>query len=152
MLVLHSGVSNSSSNITQTLKSITFNREIYHHHHHYSQSLSSSSIWKLINVNGRNCQAIHGIGMLAAAVVLSTPPPSEETLANIPQELSGKTCDLLDKECNMKNRIQRPKSRNAESCTTKCVGTCIRGGDGSPGEGPFNVRRYCKWQSGLLIM
>lgn len=82
--------------------------------------------------------------MLATAVVLSTPPPSEETLSNIPQELSGKSCDPMDKECdqgNMKNRIQRPKSRNAESCTTKCVGTCIRGGDGSPGEGPFNVRR-----------
>ncbi|KAJ0084442.1 hypothetical protein Patl1_30946 [Pistacia atlantica] len=34
-----------------------------------------------------------------------------------------------------------PKSRKAESCTIKCVTTCIRGGEGSPGEGPFNVRR-----------
>lgn len=38
-------------------------------------------------------------------------------------------------------RIQRPKSTKAESCTIKCVTTCIRGGAGSPGEGPFNVRR-----------
>ncbi|XP_058113406.1 uncharacterized protein LOC131256556 isoform X1 [Magnolia sinica] len=38
-------------------------------------------------------------------------------------------------------RIQRPKSRKAESCTVKCVTTCIRGGAGSPGEGPLNARR-----------
>ncbi|XP_021720265.1 uncharacterized protein LOC110687926 [Chenopodium quinoa] len=131
---------------TQNLKSLTFNKKLYHH---YSHSHSSPSVWKIINVNGNanvwNSQAISGIGMLAAAVVLSTPPPSEETLSNIPQELSGKSCDPMDKECDQsnmkKNRIQRPKSRNAESCTTKCVGTCIRGGDGSPGEGPLNIRR-----------
>lgn len=66
-------------------------------------------------------------------------------MSNIPLELSGKSCDPMDKECveeNTKKRIQRPKSRSAESCTTKCVGTCIRGGDGSPGEGPLNVRRW----------
>lgn len=39
-------------------------------------------------------------------------------------------------------RIQRPKSRKAETCTVKCVTTCIRGGSGSPGEGPLNARRY----------
>ncbi|KAH9308020.1 hypothetical protein KI387_035931, partial [Taxus chinensis] len=38
-------------------------------------------------------------------------------------------------------RIQKPKSKKAESCTTKCVVTCIRGGAGSPGEGPLNIRR-----------
>jgi hypothetical protein len=40
------------------------------------------------------------------------------------------------------HRIQRPKSAKAESCTRKCVSTCIRGGAGAPGEGPLNVRRY----------
>ncbi|XP_010696147.2 uncharacterized protein LOC104908700 isoform X2 [Beta vulgaris subsp. vulgaris] len=149
-LLLHSGGSSSSNSyISQTVRSFDSNRRIHlYHHHHYSHSLSSSSIWKLTNVNGNgsawNCQAISSIGMLAAAVVLSTPPPSEETMSNIPLELSGKSCDPMDKECieeNTKKRIQRPKSRSAESCTTKCVGTCIRGGDGSPGEGPLNVRR-----------
>ncbi|MCD7446545.1 hypothetical protein HAX54_009228 [Datura stramonium] len=62
-----------------------------------------------------------------------------ETLSNIPQTLSG---DCVDgqKDCK-KARIQRPKSRQAETCTVKCVNTCIRGGSGSPGEGPLNVRR-----------
>lgn len=65
-----------------------------------------------------------------------------ETLSNIPQTLSGGECaSVSPKDCK-KARIQRPKSRKAESCTIKCVTTCIRGGEGSPGEGPFNVRRF----------
>ncbi|XP_022934221.1 uncharacterized protein LOC111441457 isoform X1 [Cucurbita moschata] len=91
--------------------------------------------------------------ILAAAVVIVSPAPSaavesssnlseqqEEstTLSNIPQTLSGECAQPSD--CK-KARIQRPKSRKAESCTIKCVGTCIRGGDGSPGEGPLNIRR-----------
>ncbi|XP_011031275.1 PREDICTED: uncharacterized protein LOC105130451 [Populus euphratica] len=64
-----------------------------------------------------------------------------ETLSNIPQTLSGGECaSVSPKDCK-KARIQRPKSRKAESCTIKCVATCIRGGEGSPGEGPLNVRR-----------
>ncbi|PKA62552.1 hypothetical protein AXF42_Ash012138 [Apostasia shenzhenica] len=70
---------------------------------------------------------------LAAAVLLSSLAPPEETLANIPQTLSG--------DDGERSRIQRPRSRKAESCTAKCVTTCIRGGAGSPGEGPLNIRR-----------
>lgn len=70
----------------------------------------------------------------------------EETLSNIPQTLSSGEClsGGQEEECETKvrPRIQKPKSRKAESCTIKCVTTCIRGGDGSPGEGPLNVRRY----------
>ncbi|XP_044481920.1 uncharacterized protein LOC123208447 isoform X1 [Mangifera indica] len=78
-------------------------------------------------------------GLLAAAVVITSGATEEaETLSNIPQELSGECAGA--KDCT-KPRIQRPKSRKAESCTIKCVTTCIRGGEGSPGEGPFNVRR-----------
>ncbi|XP_068337047.1 uncharacterized protein [Pyrus communis] len=82
-------------------------------------------------------------GFLAAAAVLASAgavesPEQSETLENIPQTLSGECA--LPKDCK-KPRIQRPKSRKAESCTIKCVTTCIRGGEGSPGEGPFNVRR-----------
>ncbi|KAL5554347.1 hypothetical protein UlMin_041748 [Ulmus minor] len=62
-----------------------------------------------------------------------------ETLSNIPQTLSGE-CEMGNTDCK-KPRIQKPKSRKAERCTSKCVTTCILGGDGSPGEGPFNVRR-----------
>lgn len=62
----------------------------------------------------------------------------DETLSNIPQTLSGACVE--GKDCR-KARIQKPKSRKAESCTIKCVTTCIRGGDGSPGEGPLNVRK-----------
>ncbi|XP_068639153.1 uncharacterized protein [Aristolochia californica] len=76
------------------------------------------------------------VGVLAAAVILSAAsqsPPDPETLSNIPQTLSG--------DDGKPARIQRPKSRKAESCTIKCVTTCIRGGAGSPGEGPLNARR-----------
>ncbi|KAI7986660.1 hypothetical protein LOK49_LG14G02250 [Camellia lanceoleosa] len=62
-----------------------------------------------------------------------------ETLSDIPQMLSG-DCSSSPQDCK-KAKIQRPKSRKAESCTIKCVTTCIRGGVGSPGEGPLNVRR-----------
>ncbi|KAJ6795052.1 Uncharacterized protein M6B38_229090 [Iris pallida] len=69
--------------------------------------------------------------LLAAAVIFSSAVvDSPETLSNIPQNLSG--------EGGKQARIQRPKSRKAESCTSKCVATCTRGGDG---EGPLNVRR-----------
>lgn len=72
--------------------------------------------------------------LLAAAVIFtSSAPDSSETFSNVPQTLSG--------DDGKPARIQRPRSRKAESCTIKCVGTCIRGGAGSPGEGPLNVRR-----------
>ncbi|CAA7062048.1 unnamed protein product [Microthlaspi erraticum] len=80
------------------------------------------------------------IGTIAAAVMMASvsvayaelpPPPQDgETLSNVPQTLSGDDCK--------KQRIQRPKSKNAERCTVKCVNTCIRSGDG---EGPINIRR-----------
>ncbi|CAH8356165.1 unnamed protein product [Eruca vesicaria subsp. sativa] len=80
------------------------------------------------------------IGAVAAAIMMASvsiayaelpPPPQDgETLSNVPQTLSGEDCK--------KQRIQRPKSKNAEKCTVKCVNTCIRGGDG---EGPLNIRR-----------
>ncbi|XVE89199.1 hypothetical protein DITRI_Ditri19aG0131400 [Diplodiscus trichospermus] len=83
--------------------------------------------------------------LAAAAVIVSAAGAAEveglqdsETLSNIPQILSGEC--VSTKDCK-KPRIQRPKSRKAESCTIKCVTTCIRGGEGSPGEGPLNIRR-----------
>jgi hypothetical protein len=78
----------------------------------------------------------HGVLSLLLALALTSknaPPSSMETFENVPQTLSG-----ADKA----HRIQRPKSAKAESCTRKCVSTCIRGGAGAPGEGPLNVRRY----------
>ncbi|KAK6263831.1 hypothetical protein SCA6_019265 [Theobroma cacao] len=81
--------------------------------------------------------------LAAAALMVSAAgaadvPQDSETLSNIPQTLSGECAS--SKDCK-KPRIQRPKSRKAESCTTKCLATCIRGGVGSPGEGPLNIRR-----------
>ncbi|XP_038717827.1 uncharacterized protein LOC120010943 isoform X3 [Tripterygium wilfordii] len=76
--------------------------------------------------------------LLASAAGAMEAPEEAETLANIPQTLSGECASV--KDCK-KERIQRPKSRKAESCTIKCVTTCIRGGEGSPGEGPLNIRR-----------
>lgn len=86
---------------------------------------------------------VNGAAAVAAATAAQIETQQEilgETFSNVPQTLSG---DCVDgqKDCK-KARIQRPKSRQAETCTVKCVNTCIRGGSGSPGEGPLNVRRY----------
>nr|CAD1827882.1 unnamed protein product [Ananas comosus var. bracteatus] len=83
--------------------------------------------------------------LLALALVLSPPRPSPDAFSNVPQTLSGDDA--------RRARIQRPKSRKAESCTAKCVGTCIRGGAGSPAKAHstplvvfkqgFRTRQYC---------
>ncbi|XP_038993306.1 uncharacterized protein LOC120117033 [Hibiscus syriacus] len=97
------------------------------------------------NLNRFNRRCILASSFLAASASVLVPaaapaevPQDLETLSNIPQTLSGECSST--KDCK-KPRIQRPKSRKAESCTIKCVTTCIRGGDGSPGEGPFNIIR-----------
>ncbi|KQK17441.1 uncharacterized protein LOC100824163 [Brachypodium distachyon] len=73
-------------------------------------------------------QAPAVVAFALAAAILSTPPPEPETFANIPPTLSG------DDKAQV--RIKHPKSAKALQCTSKCVATCIRGG-----EGPLNVRR-----------
>ncbi|KAE8656915.1 checkpoint serine/threonine-protein kinase BUB1-like [Hibiscus syriacus] len=108
----------------------------------YSSDVSSKSSSNL-NRFSRRCILAGSFLAASAAVLVPAAAPAEvpqdlETLSNIPQTLSGECSSA--KDCK-KPRIQRPKSRKAESCTIKCVTTCIRGGDGSPGEGPFNIRR-----------
>ncbi|GER57163.1 hypothetical protein STAS_34947 [Striga asiatica] len=75
----------------------------------------------------------------AGAIEVSAPALPDETLSNIPQTLDS-IC-TPEHGCRKRYKIQRPKSRKAEACTGKCVTTCIQGGYGSPGEGPFNIRR-----------
>ncbi|CAM8940825.1 unnamed protein product [Rhodiola kirilowii] len=100
-------------------------------------SMPDSCKFKLVVVKSSLQQAATGI--FAAVVLFSAgAPDAADTLSNIPQTLSGECATPQD--CT-KGKIQRPKSRQAESCTIKCVTTCIRGGGGSPGEGPLNVRR-----------
>ncbi|XP_057770318.1 uncharacterized protein LOC130990135 [Salvia miltiorrhiza] len=76
----------------------------------------------------------------AGAIEVAAPSQPEETLSNVPQTLSS-VCSPDEKECKKRYKIQRPKSKKAEACTSKCTSTCIQGGFGSPGEGPFNIRR-----------
>ncbi|KAL1300990.1 hypothetical protein HN51_045607 [Arachis hypogaea] len=110
-----------------------------------SKKNSSSSIQSRRIVNSPPMSGAL-IGFLTASAVMASVAMAAvdaigepaETLSNIPQTLSGECA--AEKDCK-RGRIQRPKSRKAESCTIKCVTTCIRGGDGSPGEGPLNVRR-----------
>lgn len=68
------------------------------------------------------------VAFALAATILSTPPPGSETFSNIPPTLSG--------DDKARVRIKHPKSAKALQCTSKCVATCIRGG-----EGPLNVRK-----------
>ncbi|KAA8541505.1 hypothetical protein F0562_022657 [Nyssa sinensis] len=84
--------------------------------------------------------------LVAGANAIESRNQQPETLSNIPRVLSGEC--VPNQDCKTA-RIQRPKSRKAESCTIKCVTTCIRGGDGSPGEGPLNIRR-CLY-GGLVV-
>jgi hypothetical protein len=102
---------------------------------------------------------------VALAAILSTPAPQPDTFSNIPPTLSGASPARhvlpLSSTARMATvarvtdegvpswaggdgkaeRIKHPRSAKALQCTTKCVGTCIRGGGGAPGEGPLNVRR-----------
>ncbi|XP_073158189.1 uncharacterized protein [Henckelia pumila] len=71
---------------------------------------------------------------------VAAPQQQEETLSNVPQTLSSE-CTAEQKDCKRRYKIQRPKSRKAESCTSKCSTVCMQGGFGSPGEGPFSIRR-----------
>lgn len=107
---------------------------------------TSHSIFKAIRNKRSTCLTI-ATSLFAAYAVLATAyagaleqaPQDPETLSNIPQTLSGE-CEVPS-HCK-KAKIQRPKSKKAEKCTSKCVTTCILGGDGSPGEGPLNIRRF----------
>ncbi|XP_047941172.1 uncharacterized protein LOC125188398 isoform X2 [Salvia hispanica] len=76
----------------------------------------------------------------AGAIEVAAPSQPEETLSNVPQTLSS-VCGPEQKDCRKRYKIQRPKSKAAEACTSKCSSTCMQGGYGSPGEGPFNIRR-----------
>uniref|UniRef100_A0A0E0LFD4 Uncharacterized protein n=1 Tax=Oryza punctata TaxID=4537 RepID=A0A0E0LFD4_ORYPU len=81
-----------------------------------------------MNGGGLARAAAPAVVALALAAILSTPPPQPETFSNIPQTLSGG-------DGKQQVRIKRPKSAKALQCTSKCVATCIRGG-----EGPLNIR------------
>ncbi|RVW59299.1 hypothetical protein CK203_101690 [Vitis vinifera] len=77
-------------------------------------------------------------GLVAAAMMFSTAwawrsgaIEAPETLSNIPQTLSGECPSVQD--CK-KARIQRPKSRKAESCTIKPLVVFKQG---------FRSRQYC---------
>lgn len=96
---------------------------------------------------GKSIAAAVAAAAAAATLVLSSgaievaaPSQPEETLSNIPQTLSS-VCAPDQKDCTKRYKIQRPKSKKAESCTSKCSTTCMQGGFGAPGEGPFNIRR-----------
>lgn len=109
-----------------------------------SRSISCKSQSEIVSKVCRN-YSLRLVSFLTAAAVIGSIATAnaiyeqEETLSNIPQTLSG---DCISAQDCKKTKIQKPKSRKAESCTVKCVTTCIRGGEGSPGEGPLNVRRY----------
>ncbi|GJM97506.1 hypothetical protein PR202_ga14438 [Eleusine coracana subsp. coracana] len=81
---------------------------------------------------------------LALAAILSTPAPQPDTFSNIPPTLSGSSTHSA-KPSRRRHEAGADQAsqvgQGALMCTTKCVGTCIRGGGGAPGEGPLNVRK-----------
>lgn len=97
------------------------------------------------HITAGNTIAVSIVAATAALVLsagaIEVAAPAEETLSNVPQTLSS-VCGPDQKDCKKRYKIQKPKSKKAEACTNKCTSTCIRGGLGSPGEGPLNIRRY----------
>ena len=95
---------------------------------------------------------------LLLGVALITPPPAEGNTENytidvrpsendpedqyfqtVPQGLSSE--DQGPKGPKLSSYLEGPKGREVQQCTRKCVPTCIRGGQGAPGLGPFAVRK-----------
>ncbi|CAI5966829.1 unnamed protein product [Closterium sp. NIES-64] len=81
-------------------------------------------------------------------------PSRSQVCCQVPQSLSVSLVSILSvhlhfapmlsppsEDDRKPRRIQKPKTPAAEKCLRKCVGTCIRGGAGAPGEGPINVER-----------
>ncbi|KAI3442572.1 uncharacterized protein J3R85_000773 [Psidium guajava] len=85
--------------------------------------------------------------LLAAALIICpaaagaaevVPQPSEsDTLSNVPQMLSGE-CESPRTARSPGSEAQIEKGRVVHHQVRH---HCIRGGDGSPGEGPLNIRR-----------
>ncbi|XP_042488544.1 uncharacterized protein LOC122068728 isoform X2 [Macadamia integrifolia] len=118
------------------------NTSSYNNRHGYHPNTTQKKLQQIGTraATSSNCNLPIAL-LIAAMMVFSTvvatataspppPPEGEETLSNIPQMLLSECASPTD--CKQA-RIQRPKSRKAESCTIKCVTTCIRGGAGSPG-------------------
>ncbi|KAG0610886.1 hypothetical protein M758_7G099300 [Ceratodon purpureus] len=78
-------------------------------------------------VPGYRRSALESVFSLVVALVMTVgvqgAPSSQDTFEDVPQTLSGG---------EKGHRIQKPKSGKAESCTRKCVPTCVRGGAGAP--------------------
>ncbi|XVE91160.1 hypothetical protein DITRI_Ditri20bG0132200 [Diplodiscus trichospermus] len=121
--------------------SVYFRITLYCVNSDISNNISRTSSSKLIRYS-RRCNLAASFLVVAAAVTISAAgaaevPQDSETLSNIPQTLSGECASI--KDCK-KPRIQRPKSRKAESCTLNCLATCIKGDERSLGERPLNIR------------
>lgn len=65
--------------------------------------------------------------------------PEDEYFQTVPQGLSSE--DQGPKGPKLSSYLEGPKGREVQQCTRKCVPTCIRGGQGAPGLGPFSVRK-----------
>ncbi|KAK1268020.1 hypothetical protein QJS04_geneDACA014038 [Acorus gramineus] len=102
-----------------------------HLHHHIRRTHCDGRPRAMLFCCCYNPASTLAVVVVTAALLAS----STDTLSNVPQTLSA------GDDPGGPTRIQHPKSRRAESCTVKCVTTCIRGGAGSPGEGPLNARR-----------
>lgn len=74
----------------------------------------------------------------SALAVIAPPDRDLDTFENIPSQLSSPS---TGPDVPLSSVVSGPKKKEIESCTRKCVPTCIRGGDGAPGLGPISVRK-----------
>lgn len=73
----------------------------------------------------------------AAAGCLAARPPPGCPPPQVPQGLSSADSSTAPR---LGSLLEGPKGKQIQQCTRKCVPTCIRGGQGSPGLGPMSVR------------
>jgi hypothetical protein len=71
-------------------------------------------------------------------LVIAAMAPDEDTMQNVPGQLSSSNEPPPQR---LSAIISGANKRAIETCTRKCVPTCVRGGEGSPGLGPLSVRR-----------
>ncbi|KAL4457482.1 hypothetical protein ABPG75_012347 [Micractinium tetrahymenae] len=62
----------------------------------------------------------------------------EQYFETVPQGLSSADSSTAPR---LGSLLEGPKGKQIQQCTRKCVPTCIRGGQGSPGLGPMSVRK-----------
>ncbi|KAK9808401.1 hypothetical protein WJX73_000918 [Symbiochloris irregularis] len=116
---------------------------------HYQPQLLNRLLPALLTRHSNHTAGLwqNSVPALLAALILALASPAEagvlprapgvasKAFGNIPESLDS----AVQKVPEHLGELLRGKS--VEDCARKCIGTCIRGGQGAPGLGPMSMRR-----------